>query len=118
GGEADGGDVRTCDGRRGITRLADARPRCAAARTFWTIVRHRGAARCLPHVDGNDRRPAPRAILTGVEAFAAQGMGDQSAVAVEVRPEAAVRRAAARDGGSDLPRFSARRRMPLQAVAL
>ena len=41
-----------------------------------------------------------------------------SAVAVEVRSKATACSAACRDGGSDLPRFSARRRMPAQAFAL
>src|SRR5690606_25377034 len=40
------------------------------------------------------------------------------AVAVEVGSEAAASSAAARDGGSCLPRFTARRRMPRQAVGL
>jgi hypothetical protein len=43
---------------------------------------------------------------------------DQPAIAVEVGSEATARSAAARDGGSSFPRFSARRRIPRQAVAL
>jgi glycerate-2-kinase len=46
------------------------------------------------------------------------GARDQPAIAVEVGSKATARRAQARDGGSDLPRFSARRRMPRQAFPL
>ena len=44
--------------------------------------------------------------------------GDQPSVAVEIGSKATASRAARRDGGSDLPRFSARRRIPAQAVWL
>jgi hypothetical protein len=38
--------------------------------------------------------------------------------AIEVSPKATADKAACRDGGSDFPRFSARRRIPAQAVPL
>jgi hypothetical protein len=43
---------------------------------------------------------------------------NHSSVAVEVRPKATASKAACRDGGSDFPRFSARRSIPAQAVEL
>ncbi len=43
---------------------------------------------------------------------------DGSTVAVEVCAKATACSAACRDGGSDLPRFSARRRIPTQALPL
>jgi hypothetical protein len=47
----------------------------------------------------------------------ADGFDDSSvAVAVEVGTEATASKAASRNSGSDLPLFSARRRMPAQAV--
>jgi hypothetical protein len=43
---------------------------------------------------------------------------NQSTIAVEVGSKDAASSAAARDGGSSFPRFSARRRMPRHAFAL
>ena len=49
----------------------------------------------------------------------AHGYGrDQPSVAVEIGPETTASKAARRDCGRDLPRFSARRRIPAQAVGL
>ena len=47
-----------------------------------------------------------------------RGYADGSAVAVEVGSKATACSAACRDGGSDLPRFSARRSIPAHAVPL
>jgi hypothetical protein len=46
------------------------------------------------------------------------GAGNQSSVTVKIGSEATASSAAARDGGSDFPRFSARRRIPRQAFAV
>jgi hypothetical protein len=64
----------------------------------------------------HQRRTAPRAVLAGVEAFAGQGMGDEG-FGFSVVPLTAAR-AACKASGRLLPRLSARRRIPLQAVAL
>lgn len=47
-----------------------------------------------------------------------RGYADGSTVAVEVCPKATACSAACRDGGSDFPRFSARRSIPAHAVPL
>ena len=43
---------------------------------------------------------------------------NHAAITVEVRPKATASKAASRDGGSDFPRFSARRKIPAHAIEL
>jgi hypothetical protein len=62
-------------------------------------------------VDGRGYVDRPRAVVSAIGS-------DESAVAIEVRTKPTASKAARRDGGSDLPLFSARRRMPRQAVPL
>jgi len=130
--EGDGRRMRSSSER--MARIADLRNAAV-----------RGAGN-LSRIEWNrhQRRAPARSILAGVKAFTAKGMGDERlglvilsahaacvqavadafgacdepAVAVKVGSEATAAKASARDGGSDLPRFSARRRMPEQAFAL
>ena len=117
------------------------RPEVAGERRADVVARqveHRAVAH------RHQRRAPASPVLAGVKAFTAQavrhirrfmvavqrrrhvgtdfgtrltrGYADGSAIKVEVCTEATACSAAARDGGSDFPRLSARRRMPRQAV--
>ncbi len=95
--------------------------------------------------DGDERTSAPGAILAGIESIGAERMrnhrfrlevlsshatgiqatrnilcaGDQATIEIEVCSWAATAMSAcAKSGGNVLPRLSARRRMPRQAVEL